>query len=100
MKKFLCFNVKEPFEKVIDKILKANEEKSKIEFADTFLGSILNEKQLKKFVKWLEDNNGWLESKTSKENELERLQKGMPLGCTLELSTRIPIKTYFTFDFR
>lgn len=100
MKKFLWFNMKEPYEKIVDKILKAKEEKTKIEFSDSYLRSMLNEKQAQKFIKWVEDNKDWIENKMSQENELERLQRQMPLGCTLELNVNIQLKTFYIFDFR
>ncbi|WP_157055725.1 hypothetical protein [Clostridium sp. DMHC 10] len=100
MKKFLCFKWKEPFEKIVDDILKAKELKAKIEFSSDYLRSHLNNKQSEKFIKWIDKNKEWLEPKMSKENEFERLQKKMPIGCVLELNIDIKLKEFFVFDFR
>lgn len=99
MKKFLCFKWKEPYEKVIDSIVKAREEKTVIEFTDRYLNAVLNAEQSRKFAEWIKSNREWLNPKMSTETELDRLQRKMPLGCTLELRGGIPIKTYFIFDF-
>lgn len=97
MKKILWFNIKEPYEKLIDKILKAKEEKRKIEITGSYLKSI-GGKQVDKYAKWVEDNKEWLEDKFNTETELQRLQKKIPFGCSMEL-INFENETYFMFDF-
>lgn len=101
MKNFLWFKWKESYEKIIDEILKAKSEKSRIEFSGNYLSSKLKGKnQNEKFINWVEKNKSWLEPKMSKETEFERLQRKMPIGCILEIRSDIPLETFFIFDFR
>lgn len=100
MKKILWFNVKEPFEKLVDKILKVKDEKLKIEFTTRYIQSTLGEKQLEKFVDWMEKNEEWLKDKIIKETDFDRLQRKMPRGCIIEISSSVPLVEYIVFDFR
>ena len=101
MKRFLCFRWKESYEKIIDEILKAKNEKSRIEFSRSYLSARLKKKdQNAKFISWVEENRNWLEPKLKEETEFDRLQRKMPPGCVLEIRQDIPLKTYFVFDFR
>jgi len=99
MKKILWFSIKEPFEKLVDKILKAKDEKSKIEFTTRYIQSTLGEKQLEKFINWMEENKDWLKDKTKKETDFDRLQRKMPIGCIMQISSRVPLVEYIVFNF-
>ena len=100
MKKILWFSVKEPFEKIVDRILKAKDDKSKIEFTTRYIQSTLGEKQLEKFIDWMEKNEEWLKDKTKKETDFDRLQQKMPRGCIMEISSSVPLVEYIVFNFR
>lgn len=99
MKKFLFFNIKEPYEKIIDKILDAKNDKNKIEFSDEYLRCILkNNEQKDKFVEWLDQNKEWIEPCLSMENGIDRYFKVFPPCYTISVNTPT-LEQYFIFDF-
>ena len=101
MRRFLWFNVKEPFEKLTSKILIAQENKTKIEFTGTYLRSVLNQKQMDRYILWMQDSKSWLQPHTYKETDLYRLQQSFPKKSKIEITMVMGdyIEDYFIFDF-